>query len=162
MVVAVSLTLVLYTMMYAKLNSVSWPASRRVYYWIPGAVAIAVGVAFLTARPISVRPRARPAFLVILALMLTSNIIALRSHAAVVKAGEQRPQILEAPLLRQCFRSGNARQLSAAAAMVCYRVRRASLRQSVGSDVPPEPRANPLLYCRNVRQRQPALRSLGP
>ena len=163
---AVAMALALYAAMYAKLNSLAWPESRRVYYWLPGAVVISIGAALALAPLIARRPRLELPIKVMLAVMVFSNVVSLRSHAAVVRAGEQRSQILEAPRVRECMQKSTLAireaGISPAAAMACYRVRLAAFGSHGITESPPRAAANPLLYCRAQRKSQPALRSLGP
>jgi hypothetical protein len=163
---AAAMGLALYVAMYAKLNSIAWPESSRVYYWIPGAVVISIGFAWLVGKLLEIWPGVRFLITGVLLVMLASNVVSLPAHAAVVAAGDQAPQIAEAPRVRDCIRDRrtalDAFDLTPGGALACYSVRRAAFGSAAITGLRPAATPNPLLFCRKPRAAQPALRSLGP
>jgi hypothetical protein len=149
--VGVALAAVFCMLMIYKLNSILSPESRRVYYWIPLDVMILLASGFALGGLFTRMPTLRMPAQVVLGVMVCTNLAALPSHQAVIRHGEQRPQIVEAARIRQCFvgrDAPGAYGLSAAGAYACARVRTRASGRPLDSDVRPGTPL-PALYCRN-------------
>jgi hypothetical protein len=143
--------------MYAKLTSIAWPESRRVYYWVPGIVMIAIAVAIASDRIIAAWPSSGKVLTLALAAMLVTNVLSLPGHRDIVARGDQHVAIDESPSLRDCMRSTDRQisefGLSAVGAQACGSVRTAAF-GSIGTGSQPAAAVpSPLLYCRKTGRR---------
>jgi hypothetical protein len=136
--------------MLYKLNSVVWPESRRVYYWLPVATIIPIAAAFALATLVDRFPRAATPTRLVLAAMVITNLFALPGHQAIIRSREQQPQVAESARVRECFVGTDAigtYSLSRPAAYACASVRARAFGRPISADTPP---GTPLpeLYCR--------------
>jgi len=149
----------LFAAMYAKLTSLAWAESRRVYYWIPEIVVIAVIVAIGAGRAISAWPKVRRPLILVLGAMICTNILALPGHRDVVAGGEQHVDIAESSRVRQCMGGTNASisefGLTAEGAQACASVRLAAFGSSGPGTVLAAAVPHPLLYCTRSGRRRP-------
>jgi hypothetical protein len=155
--VAITLaTAAVYIAMYARLPSLPWPASRRVYYWLPQVVVMTMFAAVIVERSRPIFPRAARSITPLLLVMIAGNIFALRGHRDAIRSQEHKPWIVQSPMVRECVRDVtrpvSAFALDAPYAQVC-----GSLRAAVAG-VPwkgiPSASPNPQLYCRNAERKK--------
>ena len=149
----VAATVALYVAMYARLTSLPWPASRRVYYWLPQLVVVATGAAFIIARGRLIFPRAARLTTPVLALMIVGNLVSIPRHRAAIRSQEHRPWIVQSPTVRECIRERSRPvsdyTLDAPYAQLCGAVRAAV--EGVAWTGIPAAQPNPRLYCRNTK-----------
>jgi hypothetical protein len=143
-------TVAVYVAMYARLTSLPWPASRRVYYWLPQIVVMIVFAACVIEKSLRVFPRAARAITPVLLVMIAGNIFSLRGHREAIRSQEHKPWIAQSPTLRDCIRDlthpVSDFALDAPYAQVCGSMRAAVA--GVPWDGTPAARPNPQLYCR--------------
>jgi hypothetical protein len=149
-IVAALATIAVYVAMYARLTSLIWPASTRVYYWLPQLVMFAAGTAFVVDRSRLSYAKARHFITPLLCLMIAGNIISVPIHRAAIRSQEHQPWIQQSAALRECVRQRqtliSTYRLDAPYAQVC-----GSLRAAVAGiqwDGMPAANPNPRLYCR--------------
>jgi hypothetical protein len=154
--VSAAIALALYTAMWIKLVSLSEPGSARVYYWLPTTVSLAIVSALAIGATVARYPRTKTPLTVLLGIMLTTSILSLPGHAAIIDNGRERERILEAPRLRTCMGSPSTAiadaSLSPAGAEVCARVRLAAFGTAGPGPLPPRAQPNPVLYCKGFRK----------
>src|SRR4029079_10450533 len=139
-----------YVAIYARLTCLPWPASRRVYYWLPQIVVMIVFAAVIIEKSLCVFPRIARAITPMLLVMIAGNIFSLRGHREAIRSQEHKPWIAQSPIVRECIRDVTRPvsdfALDAPYAQVC-----GSLRAAVAG-VPwnglPTARPNPQLFCR--------------
>jgi hypothetical protein len=144
-------------MMVAKLTSVIWDDSRRVYYWIPEMIVLTIVVAAAFDRALAHSIRLRLPITIALGAMIITSVGALPRHRDIVISGDQRIQIAESSRVRQCMRGTGSPiagfDLSAGGRQACTSVRLAAF-GSIGPGSRPAPATpNPLLYCSQRRRR---------
>jgi hypothetical protein len=156
LLVVSGMMLALYVMMVAKLSSIVWDDSRRVYYWIPGMIVLTIVVAIAYDRALSNSNKLRLPITIALGAMIVTSVGALPSHRDIVRAGDQRIQIAESSRVRECMRGIESPiagfNLSAGGSQACSSVRLAAF-GSIGSGARPAAATpNPLLYCSQRRR----------
>ena len=143
-------TIAVYVAMYARLTSLIWPASTRVYYWLPQLVVFATGAAFIVERWRLTYARARRFIAPLLSIMIAGNIISVPIHHAAIRSHEHRPWIEQSAALRACVRQRkrpiNTYRLDDPYAQLCGSLRAAVA--GTGWSGIPHAQPNPLLYCR--------------
>jgi hypothetical protein len=97
-------TAAVYVAMYARLTSLPWPASRRVYYWLPQLVVLASGAALLVHLSLERFPRSGTVVTAVLSLMIGGNLLSLPRHRQAIRSQEHQPWIVQAPAVRECIR----------------------------------------------------------
>lgn len=146
-------TAALYVAMYARLPSLTWPASRRVYYWLPQLVIMTLFAALIVERSRLVFPRAARVITPLLIVMIAGNIFSLRGHGEAIRSQEHKAWIAQSPMVRACIRDVG-RPVSDFALDPPYAQVCGSLRAAVAG-VPwngvPQARPNPQLFCRRRR-----------
>jgi len=142
--------------MYARLSSLPWPASRRVYYWLPQLVVMTVFAAVLVERSARVFPRAARLITPVLLIMIAGNLFSLRGHSEAIRSQEHKPWIAQSPLVRACIsdvtRPVSDFALDAPYAQVCGSLRAAVA--GVSWNGLPTARPNPQLFCRRVERKK--------
>jgi hypothetical protein len=150
-IVAALATIAVYVAMYARLTSLVWPASTRVYYWLPQLVVLAVGAAFIVERSRLNFARARRFITPLLGLMIAGNIISVPIHRAAIRSQEHRPWIEQSATLRECVSQPETSisnyHLDAPYAQLCGSLR-AAVAGTSWSGIP-NAQPNPVLYCRH-------------
>ncbi len=163
LLVAVLTSIALYVAMFARLESLVWPASRRVYYWLPQLVCIAVAAAAALGRIRVQNHRLARVVTPLLAVLVLANLIALPAHRTAVRSQEHAPWIAESGRLRSCLSANTTAVasygLSAPAAQICGAVRVAAKGTAGPGPQVPVAQANPVLYCRKSGRMQVALLS---
>jgi hypothetical protein len=157
LLIVCGMLLALYVMMVAKLTSVIWDDSRRVYYWIPEMIVLTIVVAAAFDRALAHSIRLRLPITIALGAMIITSVGALPRHRDIVISGDQRIQIAESSRVRQCMRGTGSPiagfDLSAGGRQACTSVRLAAF-GSIGPGSRPAPATpNPLLYCSQRRRR---------
>ena len=149
--VAALATIAVYVAMYARLTSLIWPASTRVYYWLPQLVVLAVGAAFVVEGSRLNFARARRFITPLLCIMIAGTIISVPIHRAAIRSQEHRPWIEQSAALRECVsqpeRLISTYSLDAPYAQLC-----GSLRAAVAGtrwNGIPHAQPNSVLYCRH-------------
>lgn len=146
-------SIALYVAMYARLESLVWPASRRVYYWLPQFVCIAVATAAALGRIRDENRKVARVLSPLLAILVLANLAALPGHWTAIRSQEHAPWIAEAGRLRSCMSAGTTAiasyGLSAPAAQICRAVRTAATGTAGPGPQVPVAKANSVLYCRN-------------
>jgi hypothetical protein len=148
--VVIVATFAVYIAMYARLTSLIWPASTRVYYWLPQLVVLGVAAGFVMERSRQVFANARPVTTPLLGLLIAGNIISVPIHRAAIRSQEHRPWIEQSATLRECVRQSETAvstyHLDAPYAQLCGSLRAAA----AGTEWDRIPAAipNPQLYCR--------------
>jgi len=147
-------TAAVYVAMYARLSSLPWPASRRVYYWLPQLVVMTVFAAVLVERSARVFPRAARLITPVLLIMIAGNLFSLRGHSEAIRSQEHKPWIAQSPLVRACIRDVTRPvsdfALDAPYAQVCGSLRAAVA--GVSWNGLPTARPNPQLFCRRIER----------
>ena len=152
-------SLLLYVAMFARLESLVWPASRRVYYWLPVFVMIAIGAAMVVSRIEKAAPAFRKLGSPLLAILVMANLLALPSHQAAIRSQEHRPWILESAEVRRCIATPSlpiaSFSISPEYAQVCSAVRTAAWGSA--GEGGPAPVVNPdaRLSCHRVANPVP-------
>ncbi len=158
LLVAVLASIALYVAMFARLESLIWPASRRVYYWLPQLVCIAVATAAALGRIRVENHRLAHVVNPLLAVLILANLIALPAHRTAARSQEHAPWVAESGRLRSCMSSSTAAVasywLSAPAAQVCGAVRVAARGTAGPGPQVPVAKANPVLYCRKSGRKR--------
>jgi hypothetical protein len=143
-------TIAVYVAMYARLTSLVWPASTRVYYWLPQLVILAACAAFTIERSRLTFASARRLTTPLIGLMILGNIISVPGHRAAIRSHEHRPWIEQSAALRECVRqrqnSVSAYRLDSPYAQLCGSMRAAAA--GTRWDGEPVAKPNPKLYCR--------------
>ncbi len=146
-----------YVAMFAKLSSLVWEDSRRVYYWLPALTVLAVVVAVGYDRAIQRSNRLRFPLELVFAAMIVTSAGALHHHRDIINNGDQRIQIAEASRVRACMREGATSiadfKLTAGGSQACTSVRLASFGSSGPGPAPAAAIPNPLLWCLSTRRR---------
>jgi hypothetical protein len=154
-VIVLIATTVVYVAMYARLPSLTWPASRRVYYWLPQIVVLAIACAAIVAQSRVAFPRAGPVIRVLLMVMIAGNILSISRHREAIASQEHRPWIAQSSTVRECIRETtppiSGYGLNAPYAQLCGAVR-ASV-AGVEWNRTPSAQPNSRLYCRNSGRR---------
>ncbi|HEX6574788.1 MAG TPA: hypothetical protein VF042_07430 [Gemmatimonadaceae bacterium] len=148
--VVIAASAAVYVAMYARLASLPWPASRRVYYWLPQLVVLAAGAALFTSRSRAVLRNGKRAVTPLLGVMVAGNLFSIPSHREAIRSQEHRPWIVQSPALRSCIedttRDVSYYRLDSAYAQVCGALRAAA--RGAEWDGTPSATPNPRLYCR--------------
>jgi hypothetical protein len=152
-------TAAVYIAMYARLPSLIWPASRRVYYWLPQLVVMTVFGALMLERARLLFPRAARVITPLLFIMIAGNILSLRRHREAIGSQEHGPWIAQSPIVRACIREVTRPvsdfALDAPYAQVCGALRAAGA--GVPWDGMPSAKANPQLFCRRTGKKNTAV-----
>ena len=152
--ICLAATIALYATMYARLPSLVWPASVRVYYWLPQLILLAGAAAIIVSGWRRVFPRLSSAPSWIMGLMIGGNLLALPGHRVATMSQEHRSWIEQSSTLRECI--GEIETSVASLAMspeyrqVCSSVRLAAYGTAGPGGPSPRVEPNPLLTCRRV------------
>ena len=159
LVIGASASVMLYVAMFARLESLVWPASRRVYYWLPLFVMIAIGAAMIISRTERAGSTFRTLAAPVMVLLVGANLFALPSHQAAIRSQEHRPWILESGEVRRCMGSMtlpiSSFSISPEYAQVCSAVRTAAWGSAGEGGPAPKVVPKPILSCRRVPNPAP-------